>query len=90
MSCGSCPNKASIVVFVVRVTEIVELVESDPFHPIKPYPSLGVAVMLIDVPSLYVPPAVETLPPSPADTVIVYWVTVGVVIWLVVFVGGVT
>jgi len=39
-------------VFAVRVTEIVELVESDPFHPINPYPSLGVAVILIEVPSL--------------------------------------
>ena len=85
---GTCPNIASIVVFADKVTEIVGLVESDPFHPIKPYPSLGVAVILIDVPSLYVPPAVETLPPSPADTVMVYWVTVGVGVGLVVFVGG--
>ena len=46
--------------------------------------------MLIDEPSLYVPPAVETLPPLPAVTVKVYWVTVGVVIGLVVFVGGAT
>jgi hypothetical protein len=59
-------------VFAVRVTEIVELDESDPFQPINPYPSLGVAVILTDVPSLYVPPVVETLPPSPADTVKVY------------------
>jgi len=44
-------------------------------------------VIVIDVPSLYVPPAVETLPPSPADTVKVYWVTE--VVGLVVFVGGV-
>ena len=88
VSCGSCPNKASIVVFAVRVTEIEELVESDPFQPINPYPSLGVAVMLTDVPLSYVPPAVETLPPSPAVTVRVYWVTVGV--GLVVFDGGAT
>ena len=54
----------------------------------KLYPELGVAVILIDVPSLYVPPAVETLPPSPAVTVRVYWVTVGV--GLVVFDGGAT
>ncbi len=58
--------------FAVRVTEIVELDESDPFQPTNPYPSLGVAVTLIDVPSLYVPPDVETLPPSPAVTVKVY------------------
>ena len=52
--------------------EIVELVESDPFQPINPYPSPEIAVILTEVPSLYVPPVVETLPPSPADTVIVY------------------
>ena len=74
--------------FAVRVTEIVELDESDPFQPTNPYPSLGVAVILKDVPSLYVPPYVETLQPSPAVTVKVYWVTE--VVGLVVFVGGAT
>ena len=56
--------------FAVRVTEIVNLILT--IQPTNPYPSLGVAVILIDVPSLYVPPVVETLPPSPAVTVKVY------------------
>ena len=60
---------ASIVVFAVRVTEIVELVESEPFHPINPYPSSGVAVNVTSVPSSYSPPSVDTFPPSPALTV---------------------
>ena len=59
---------ASIVVFAARVTEIVELEESDPLHPIKPYPSLGVAVIVTSVPSSYSPPSVDTDPPSPAVT----------------------
>jgi hypothetical protein len=35
--------------------------------------------MLMDVPLSYVPPVVETVPPSPADIEIVYWVTEAVV-----------
>ena len=37
------------------------------------------AIILITVPSSYVPPVVETLPPSAAEAVKLYWVTVGVV-----------
>ena len=36
------------------------------------YPSLGVAIMVTSVPSSYVPPSVETAPPSPAVTVRLY------------------
>ena len=43
------------------------------------------AVTLTDVPSLYVPPELDTLPPSAAVTANVNWVTVVVV----VVVGGV-
>ena len=87
---GRLSNNASIVIFSVKVIVIVELEEFNPLQPINPYPSLGVAVTVIDVPSSYVPPAVETLPPSSADTVIVYCETeVGGVV-LVVFDGGET
>ena len=41
-------------------------------HPLKLYPELGVAVILTCVPLANVPPVVETLPPSPADTVRVF------------------
>ena len=45
----------------------------EPFdHPLKLYPALGVAVILTCVPLANVPPAVDTLPPSPADTERVY------------------
>jgi hypothetical protein len=87
---GRLSNNASIVVFSVKVIVIVELEEFNPLHPINPYPSLGVAVTVIDVPSSYVPPAVETLPPSPADTVIVYCETEVEGVVLVVFDGGET
>ena len=59
---------------------IVELVESDPFQPVNSYPSFGVAIMLTEDPSSYVPPEVETDPPVPAETVKLYWVTVVVVV----------
>ena len=88
ISSGFTSNNASIVVFPVKVIETEEFKEFIPLQPTNPYPSLGVAVTVIDVPLLYVPPVVETLPPSPAVTVKVYWVTVGV--GLVVFVGGAT
>ena len=45
------------------------------------------AIILITVPSSYVPPVVEILPPSPAEAVKLYWVTVGVVTVGVVTVG---
>ena len=45
------------------------------------------AIILITVPSSYVPPVVETLPPSAAEAVKLYWVTVGVVTVGVVTVG---
>ena len=41
---------------------------STPFHPVNSYPSFGVAVILTDVPSSYVPPELDTLPPSAAVT----------------------
>ena len=52
-------------------------VSSIPSHPAKKYMSSGVAVIVIDVPSSYVPPSVEMDPPSPAVTVKVYWVGSG-------------
>ena len=69
---GISVNKASITVLEFIVTLIVEFVEFDPFHPVNSYPSLGVAVMLTDDPSSYVPPEVETDPPVPAETVKLY------------------
>ena len=45
-------NVASIVVFELIVIDIVELVKSDPFHPVNWYPSFAVAVILMEVPSL--------------------------------------
>ena len=38
-------------------------------QPINLYPSSGVAVIVTSVPSLYSPPSLDTLPPSPALTV---------------------
>ena len=61
------------------VKVIVELDIFVPLHPVNSYPSFGVAVILIDVPLSYVPPEVETFPPSAAVTVKVYWVTEEVV-----------
>ena len=52
-------------------------VSSLPNQPTNSYPSLGVAVTVIVVPSSYVPPSVETEPPSSEETVKVYWVGVG-------------
>ena len=72
---GISVNKASIIVFEFIVTLIVEFVEFDPFHPENSYPSLGVAVILTEDPSSYVPPEVETDPPVPAVTVRLYCVT---------------
>ena len=54
------------------VKVIVELDIFVPLHPVNSYPSFGVAVILIDVPLSYVPPEVETFPPSAAVTVKVY------------------
>ena len=51
---------------------MVEFVEFEPLHPVNSYPSLGVAVMLTEDPSSYVPPEVETDPPVPAETVKLY------------------
>ena len=50
---------------IVRL--IVELVEFELFHPANSYPSFGVAVILTNDPSSYVPPEVETDPPEPAQ-----------------------
>jgi hypothetical protein len=47
-------------------------VSSLPNQPTNSYPSLGVAVTVIVVPSSYVPPSVETEPPSSEETVKVY------------------
>ena len=41
---------------------------SVPFQPTNSYPSFGVAVILTDVPSSYVPPVLDTPPPSAAVT----------------------
>ena len=51
--------------------------ESFPSHPMNIYPSFAVAVIVISVPSSYVPPSVETVPPSTAVTVREYWVGAG-------------
>jgi hypothetical protein len=48
-----------------------------PSQPMKIYPSSGVAVIVTSVPSSYVPPSVETVPPSPAVTSKVYCVGAG-------------
>ena len=60
-----------------KVTVRDASVESLPSHPTNSYPSAGVAVILTSVPSSYVPPSVETVPPSPAVTVRVNCVTSG-------------
>ena len=44
-------------------------------QPLKLYPELGVAVKLTCVPLANVPPPL-TDPPSPADAVKVYWLTI--------------
>ena len=60
-----------ILVFEFKVT--VRGLAVEPLdHPLKLYPALGVAVILTWVPLANVPPVVETLPPSPADTVRVF------------------
>ena len=60
-----------IVVFEFKVT--VRGLAVEPLdQPLKLYPALGVAVILTCVPLANVPPVVETLPPSPADTVRVF------------------
>ena len=60
-----------LLVFEFNVT--VSGFDVDPLdHPLKLYPELGVAVILTWVPLANVPPVVETLPPSPADTVRVF------------------
>ena len=82
-------NNASILVLEFRVT--VKLFDSlsYPSHPTNLYPSSAVAVIVTSVPSSYVPPWVETVPPSPAVTVIVYFVgVVGSGVWTK-FGGGV-
>jgi hypothetical protein len=48
------------------------LVELFPSQPVNLYPSFAVAVIVTSVPSSYVPPSVDTVPPSAADTVKVY------------------
>ena len=44
-------KRASSVVFEFIVIVIVELEESEPFHPENSYPSFGVAIILTEVPS---------------------------------------
>ncbi|MDG2475950.1 MAG: hypothetical protein P8M27_03095 [Flavobacteriaceae bacterium] len=51
---------------IVSVLEI-EVFPSD--HSVNSYPSFGIAVIVTSVPSSYSPPSLDTLPPSPADTV---------------------
>ena len=55
----------------------LSLVELFPSQPVNLYPSFAVAVIVTSVPSSYVPPSVETEPPSSEETVKVYWVGVG-------------
>ena len=50
----------------------VSFVESFPSQPVNLYPSFAVAVTVTSDPSSYVPPSVDTVPPSAADTVKVY------------------
>ena len=58
-------------------------------HPTNSYPSSGVAVIVTSVPSSYVPPSVETVPPPPAETVRLYWVVAGVSgSWVWIILGG--
>ena len=52
-------------------------VELDPIQPPKTYPTLGVAIISISVPSSYVPPSEDTVPPSAAETVKVYFTGIG-------------
>jgi hypothetical protein len=79
---GSWANNACTVVFPFSV--ILRLIDSLslPSHPTNSYPSLGAAVIVISVPSSYVPPSDDTVPPSPAETVKVYCVGSGVAITL--------
>ncbi len=51
---------------------MVELDMSDPLHPVNSYPSFAEAVIVIEVPSSYVPPEVDTVPPTPAEAAKVY------------------
>ena len=51
---------------------MVELDKSEPFHPLNSYPSFAEAVIVTEVPSSYVPPEVDTVPPKPAEAVKVY------------------
>jgi len=50
----------------------LSLVELFPSQPINLYPSLAVAVIVTSVPSSYVPPSEDTVPPSAAVTDKVY------------------
>ena len=50
----------------------LSFVESFPSQPVNLYPSSGVAVIVTSAPSSYVPPSVDTVPPSAAVTVKVY------------------
>ena len=74
---GICPNKAFKVVFDPSVRVKDASIELLPSHPTNSYPSSGVAVIVTSVPSSYVPPSVETVPPPPAETVRVYCVVAG-------------
>ena len=44
-------KRASSVVFEYIEIEIVELEDSEPFHPENSYPSFGVAIILTEAPS---------------------------------------
>ena len=56
-----------MLVSELRIIVLVAL-DSPSDQPENSYPSLGVAVIFICVPSSYSPPSDETDPPSPAET----------------------
>ena len=56
----------------------LSLVELFPSQPVNLYPSFALAVIVTSAPSLYVPPSVDTVPPSAADTVNIYSIGSGV------------
>jgi len=70
-------NNDWIVKLEFRIIVIVDSLFEFPSHPTNSFPSSGVAVIVTSVPSSNVPPSVETVPPSPAVTVSVYWVGAG-------------
>src|SRR6056300_1543469 len=75
-----------VLLFIVRLIEL--LVSELPSHPVNSYPSLGVAVTETVCPDSYSPPVVDTVPPSPAVTLKVYFTTGAGVTGLLMGVGS--